>query len=73
MYVELMNEETANLIATFATEAEALAFVRAAIEQHGRAYVYTWALGYSDDNLPTLSGAALVRWRAARTGVCAAG
>lgn len=58
MYIELMNEETANLIATFATE-EALAFVRAAIETHGRPYVYPWALGYSDDSYSMLSGAAL--------------
>ena len=59
MYVELMNEATANLIATFTSEREALAYVRTAIDRHGRSHVDDWALGYGDESQPTLAGGAL--------------
>jgi len=56
MDVELIDLESANVVASFATEAEALALVRDAIARHGRPYVYTWALGRIDRSEPPLRG-----------------
>ena len=48
MIYELIDIQTANLIGTYDTEAEALAVVRAAIERHGPTCVETLALGCED-------------------------
>ena len=49
MIYELMDVESANLVGAYETEAEALAIVRAALREHGPAYVEALALGYTDD------------------------
>ena len=48
MTFELWNTRTGNAIGDFATEAEALAYIREAIERHGRAYVDRLLLGCED-------------------------
>ena len=45
---ELIDLDTANLVGTYECEAEALAMVRAAIQEHGPASVLALALGTSD-------------------------
>lgn len=59
MDVELIDVETANVVASFNGEALALALVREAIARHGEPYVYTWALGRIDRSAPPVKGAAL--------------
>jgi len=59
MEVELIDLESANVIASFDNEAQALALVREAIARHGEPYVYTWALGRIDRSMPPVKGAAL--------------
>jgi hypothetical protein len=48
MIYELMDLKSANLVGTFATEAEALAVVRGALARHGHSSVADLALGCSD-------------------------
>ena len=60
---ELWSMTSCNLVGTFANEAEALAAVRVAHEQHGAAYAAGLALGYEDRRGRTRAiadGAALV-------------
>ena len=62
MTYELWNMRTGNAIGDFATEAEALAFVRAAIERHGRSYADKLFLGREDSrgrSKPIAQGQAL--------------
>lgn len=58
-----------NVIASFASEDEALALVRASIAEHGTNYVPTWALGRIDRRGQPLTGSSLVEraLEAART------
>ena len=49
MLYELMDLETANAVAGFATEAEAVAEIRALLRRHGPDAAATPALGYEDD------------------------
>ncbi len=65
--VELIDLETANVIASFDSEAQALALVREAITLHGKPAVYTWALGRIDRSAPHVNGAALVLLASNRT------
>ncbi len=46
---ELWDYESRNLLADFASRAEALAMVREVVERWGRDYVAEWALGRVDD------------------------
>ncbi len=48
VHFQLWDTVTANLIATFATEAEALTFIREVIEDGQRDLVEGWALGCQD-------------------------
>jgi hypothetical protein len=49
MLYELLDLETANAVAGFSTEAEALAEIRALLRQHGPNAAATLALGYEDE------------------------
>lgn len=44
MSYDIWDLASGNLIRTYASEREALAFVRAAVAHHGRRYVSRWAL-----------------------------
>ena len=46
----ILDLETGNYVATFDTEAEALADVRLAVERFGRRYAAPWALASKDDD-----------------------
>jgi hypothetical protein len=48
-HFQLWDTSTGNLISTFATEAEALAVVQAAVRDDGAGAVAAWALGWEDD------------------------
>jgi hypothetical protein len=61
---DLLDRDTGNLVGRFASEDEALAFVRALIETNGEDVAETIVLGGRDDHghvLPVESGAALAR------------
>ena len=67
---DLLERDTGNLVGRFASEDEALAFVRGLIEANGEDVVDTIILGGRDDRghiLPTESGAALARRAMAST------
>jgi hypothetical protein len=51
MIYELIDVESANLIGTYESEAEALAVVRAALRADGPASIEPLALGYTDDKV----------------------
>ena len=57
---EVWDLVSGNAITDFATEAEALAFVRDAIAQFGRGHVCGWGMSRPDDVGESLSGEALV-------------
>jgi hypothetical protein len=59
---ELWDIETRNVVGAYATEAEALAAVRSALNGHGRTYVASWALIHDTDDQTSLlaEGALLV-------------
>lgn len=59
MAVELWDEQSANLIDDFASEAEALRELRAIIERDGEAAIRTWALDRYDGK-PMIRGKELV-------------
>ena len=48
MFYIILDLETGNYVATFDTEAEALADVRLAVERFGRPYAAPWALASKD-------------------------
>jgi hypothetical protein len=63
MLFQLLDLETANAVAGFGTEAEALAEVRSVLRRHGPVAVATLALGYEDergDGAMLASGAELI-------------
>lgn len=60
MRYELYDRDTGNLVDTFASEREALATVRRAIDADGPESVAPWLLGRTDHNGPVIRGAALV-------------
>jgi hypothetical protein len=65
MVFELWNTESRNIVGAFATEAEALALVLDAIDEHGAEYVDTLALVLDDgDQATTLALGATLAVRA---------
>ena len=64
MVYELWDLQSGNLIRTFDSEPAALAFVRSALQEHGRAYAETLGLSIIDpkaDDEQIIDGSALVR------------
>jgi hypothetical protein len=59
MAAELWNDKTRNAIGEFATEVQALAFVRETINAYGRQAVATWAMDVAEDG-PMIRGEELV-------------
>lgn len=59
MGFDIYDIESANLIGSFETEAQALRLVQDAIARHGREYVYTWAMGRVDHTGTPVVGAGL--------------
>ena len=55
MVYELWNRESANMVAEFDSEGEALEFVREMVEAHGPGVVSVWALAYEDQDEETHS------------------
>lgn len=47
---ELWDTASRNLVGAYATEAEALTFVRAYVGEHGTAYPTSWVLLWDDDD-----------------------